>query len=597
MASGILVTHHNHHARSYPTTMSIFADILKEATAAATGEAIEQAAVEGFAARSALTEPTDGFTLPLPADGFDYYGYQAAAVQTIIEFRRAIVGYAPGMGKTRIAIASARHHVREEGGRVIVICPPSLRLDPWEREFQGQFPDLRIVSVKGTKARIVEDQFGKLSLNDKVSPIADADVLLVPDSVVLSKRAHDIIEWGPTALVVDEVQRFKSPRAGRTRALHKIADTIPTGDPIKFLPIDPTAPPSLTAMLDERPLQGPTKCGMVIPLSGTLSKNSPDDVWSPVRALGKRHAINLSGGESFQVFQQKWCLTETVRARETDKYGVTRSGNIQKTTGLRDDDLHTALRACAYIRVERNDVLNMPEKMWIDRSLELTDAEMKEYRKMEANFLLWVKEQMGDAALARAERAEALVRLMKLWETAGVAKAKAVAEYVDSLVEQGEKVVIMGWHKLTIATLQAELDKLKLRHVSVVGGMSAKQKLDAQDEFRDTSRYGADVLIGNITAAGTGLNLEVACHLVFAQTCWSPGDVVQTSDRIYRVTQQNDCVVHVLNAAETVDEHVWGVLKDKAQVVDLVNSGGAECTIDTGDVQREVLAAYGWYEG
>ncbi len=597
MASGILVTHHNHHARSYPTTMSIFADILKEATAAATGEAIEQAAVEGFAARSALTEPTDGFTLPLPADGFDYYGYQAAAVQTIIEFRRAIVGYAPGMGKTRIAIASARHHVREEGGRVIVICPPSLRLDPWEREFQGQFPDLRIVSVKGTKARIVEDQFGKLSLNDKVSPIADADVLLVPDSVVLSKRAHDIIEWGPTALVVDEVQRFKSPRAGRTRALHKIADTIPTGDPIKFLPIDPTAPPSLTAMLDERPLQGPTKCGMVIPLSGTLSKNSPDDVWSPVRALGKRHAINLSGGESFQVFQQKWCLTETVRARETDKYGVTRSGNIQKTTGLRDDDLHTALRACAYIRVERNDVLNMPEKMWIDRSLELTDAEMKEYRKMEANFLLWVKEQMGDAALARAERAEALVRLMKLWETAGVAKAKAVAEYVDSLVEQGEKVVIMGWHKLTIATLQAELDKLKLRHVSVVGGMSAKQKLDAQDQFRDTSRYGADVLIGNITAAGTGLNLEVACHLVFAQTCWSPGDVVQTSDRIYRVTQQNDCVVHVLNAAETVDEHVWGVLKDKAQVVDLVNSGGAECTIDTGDVQREVLAAYGWYEG
>ena len=594
MASGILVTHHNHHARSYPTTMSIFADILKEATAAATGEAIEQAAVEGFAARSALTEPTDGFTLPLPADGFDYYGYQAAAVQTIIEFRRAIVGYAPGMGKTRIAIASARHHVREEGGKVIVICPPSLRLDPWEREFQGQFPDLRIVSVKGTKARNVEDQYGNVTITE-VAPIADADVLLVPDSVVLSKRALDIIEWGPTALVVDEVQRFKSPRAGRTRALHRIADTITDGSPVKYVPVDPTAAPSLTALLDDRPLQGPTKNGMVIPLSGTLSKNSPDDVWSPVRALGKRTAIALSGGESFQVFQQKWCLTDTIRARETDKYGVTRFGNIQKTTGLRDDDLHSALRACAYIRVERNDVLNMPEKMWIDRSLELTDAEMKEYRKMEANFLLWVKEQMGDAALARAERAEALVRLMKLWETAGVAKAKAVAEYVDSLVEQGEKVVIMGWHKLTIATLQAELDKLKLRHVSVVGGMSAKQKLDAQDQFRDTSRYGADVLIGNITAAGTGLNLEVACHLVFAQTCWSPGDVVQTSDRIYRVTQQNDCVVHVLNAAETVDEHVWGVLKDKAQVVDLVNSGGAETTIDTGDVQRLVLEAYGWF--
>lgn len=576
--------------------MSIFTDILKEATAVASGEASEQATVEGFAARSALTEPTDGFVLPLPADGCDYYGYQSAAVQTIIEFRRAIVGYAPGMGKTRIAIASARHHVREEGGRVLVICPPSLRLDPWEREFQGQFPDLRIASVKGTKARNVEDKYGNVAIDPNVKPIPDADVLLVPDSVVLSKRALDIIEWGPTALVVDEVQRFKSPRAGRTRALHRIADTITDGSPVKYVPVDPTAAPSLTALLDDRPLQGPTKNGMVIPLSGTLSKNSPDDVWSPVRALGKRTAIALSGGESFQVFQQKWCLTETIRARETDKYGVTRSGNIQKTTGLRDDDLHSALRSCAYIRVERNDVLNMPEKMWIDRSLELSEAESKEYRKMEENFLKWVREQMGEAAFERAERAEALVKLMKLWETAGVAKAKAVAEYVDSLVEQGEKVVIMGWHKLTIATLMTELDKLKLRHVSVVGGMSAKQKLDAQDAFRDTSRHGADVLIGNITAAGTGLNLEVACHLVFAQTCWSPGDVVQTSDRIYRVTQQNDCVVHVLNAAETVDEHVWGVLKDKAQVVDLVNSGGAETTIDTGDVQRLVLEAYGWVE-
>ena len=134
--------------------MSIFTDILKEATAVRARPASRPPSRASPHARRSPSPPTASCSRSRLTG--DYYGYQSAAVQTIIEVPLAIVGY-PRHGKTRIAIASARHHVR--GGRPGPgHLPAVVRLDPWEREFQGQFPDLRIASVKGTKARNVEDK-------------------------------------------------------------------------------------------------------------------------------------------------------------------------------------------------------------------------------------------------------------------------------------------------------------------------------------------------------------------------------------------------------------------------------------------------------
>ena len=512
---------------------SIFDTIRAEAQKVAQATVAQASQLQGFAARSALTQPTDGFTLPPTADGKVFYGYQLAAVQTAILFRRSVVGFAPGMGKTMVALAVANHVATVEGGRTVVVCPPSLRFDPWEREVRAQYPHLQ-VEVLNASAE---------------ATIPTADVLIVPDSVTLTRRLNDILAWGPTALVVDEAQRIKSRTAKRSKAVWALADALPAD-------------------------------GIVLPLSGTIAKTAADDVWSTWRALGPAALRALAGATSYSAFQSRWCITQW-----------NPWANKQDTIGIRDEaELHLGLRATGYVRVERAEVLDMPAKVWVERDLEL-NGDLREYRRMERGFLAWVAEAQGDDALKRASKAEAITKLNLLWKEAGKAKAAASAEYVQALVDAGEQVVVMGWHKSAIANFTRHLAANGTTVVQVVGGMTPQAKVDAQDAFRAGD---AQVLVANIISGGTGLNLEVAAHLVFLQTCWSPGDIIQASDRIYRVTQRRDCTVHVLNASGTVDDRLWNVLKFRADLLDAVNSGRADVTISTGSVEEAVLADYGW---
>lgn len=494
----------------------------------------------GFRAHSDATAPTPGWSLPIAPAGIELYGYQSAAVETILKFRRAIIGFAPGLGKTAVAL-TAIAALAAQGERTVIVVPPSLRVDPWQREAARLFPGLRVAIVEGTKA----------------APLpSDADVVVIGDSVI-SQRLADVQAWQPSALVVDEAQRHKNRKAKRSLATTALAEYVRSVS------------------------------GTVVLLTGTLAVNNPGETFQPAVIAGI--AKELSGSENWGDFLTKWCVTETVW---TGVRNVLVPSKDQDP--VRMAQLHERLRQTAYVRVERDEVLDMPEKVWAVRDLSLNGA-LSTYRKMERDFLAWVAENRGKGAHERASKAEAITKLMALWAEAGNAKVKAAVEYIASLVEQGEQVVAMAWHKNVVAALAAGLAGEGVSSVQVVGGLSSEAKADAQDTFRAGK---ADVLIGNVTAAGTGLNLDNATQLVFVQLPWSPGDLVQASDRIYRVTQKNACTIHVLNGLDTIDDRMWAVLNAKAEVVDVINTGeaGATISVDAASVTDSVLADYGWGE-
>lgn len=516
------------------TALSFLKNIEKVAHEVALQTSADMAVREGFRDYSHRIDPTPGWTLPIAPQGMTLYGYQAAAVETILLHKRAVLGFDPGMGKTPVALAAIAA-LAQQGQRTLVVVPPSLRVDPWQREAARQYPNLRVAVVTGQKA----------------AALPDVDMVVMGDSV-LTHRAEDIAAWRPDALFIDEAQRHKNHTAKRAVAALAIADAVRR------------------------------RSGTVVLLSGTLAVNNAAEVYSTARIGG--FVKELAGTDRWKDYMSRWCVTEQVW---TGQRMVTVPVSAKDPEGL-----HEALRRSAYVRVERDEVLDMPEKIWVPRSLELNGA-MAKYRTMERNFLAWVAEAKGDAAYLKACKAEAITKLMALWQEAGVAKIKAAAEYIESLVQQGEQVVVMAWHQSVVEGLTEVLSAAGILSAKVVGGMSSEAKAKAQDIFRKGQ---AQVLIGNITAAGTGLNLDVASHLVFVQLPWSGGDLIQASDRIYRVTQRNTCTIHVLNALGTVDEHLYGVLANKLATVDVVNSGqasGALVGADETSVTAEVLASYG----
>lgn len=476
--------------------------------------------------------PTDEFTLPVAPLGKSLYSFQLAAVETILNHRRVILGLQPGMGKTAVlqAVAAAEAAL---GQRTIVSVPPSLRVSPWAQDFASDYPHLKVVLVEGQKQADIED----------------ADVVIVGDSV-LSHRVEDLKAWGAVNLFADEAHRFKSRTAKRSTALLELADSLPAR-------------------------------GIVCLATGTVAVNNAGDLYVPIRTTGTENATAVSGGPSWTRYMDAWCETEMV---------WTGRANVKVVVGCKDaPGLRARLVETCMVSVPRDEVLDLPERTFAVRDLVL-NGDAAEYRRIERDFLAWVRAEKGDAAAKRAAKAEAISMLMKLWEADGIAKAKATAEYVSSLVEQGEQVVLMGWHQSVLLKLTGILMGEGISVDAIVGGMTSEAKADVVAKFQ---AGGTQVVLGQIEAAGTGITLHAAHHLVFAQLPWSPSSFTQASDRVYRIGQNNAVTVHVLNGQDMVSQKLWDVLQGKALVVDAINHG-KPTTVDPDSVITQVLAGFGW---
>lgn len=474
---------------------------------------------DGFEPYSNRAE-TD-FVPDILPDKITLRGYQVAAVETILKFRRGILGFSPGMGKTPTALTA----IANLGGRTVIVIPPSLAYDPWKKEIEKLFPQMKFQIVAGQTPYELDD---------------DTEVVVIGDSVI-SFWVNQLIAWKPTTLVVDEAQRHKNQKAKRATATSDLAANIRNND------------------------------GTVILMTGTLATNNAEEVWMPAQIAGV--AESIAGSASYNKWCNTWCYMQDMMVEK--KYGPKKEQKksvwIKIPNGCKDPmGLHNALRSTAYIRVEREDVLDMPDKLFVEHGVFVSKPALKEYNHILNDFHDWVTETGGPDAAERVSGSEKLVQLGKLVEHAALAKVNEAAEYVAALVEQQEQVVVMAHHKSVVAAFKTALDKAGITSVTFTGNDSPQQKSNNIDSFKSGN---VSVLIGNIQSAGTGLNLENSANLVFIQLPWSPSEFEQASDRIYRVTQQRECTIHTLYTAGTVEEHVMDVLNKKAIVTNAINAG------------------------
>ena len=180
--------------------------------------------------------------------------------------------------------------------------------------------------------------------------------------------------------------------------------------------------------------------------------------------------------------------------------------------------------------------------------------------------------QDRDALLSPSKEAFAqLGDLATLMRVTGLAKVPQAADYIDALLETERKVVVFCHHKDVVKAL---FEALKEHHpVIFVGGMSDGAKAGAIQQFQAP---GCRVFIGNIKAAGTGINglQNVANHVVFAELSWVPGEMAQAIGRLKRMGQNARRVhAHVLHAPGTLESAVLAVHDGKNAVIDKLLKG------------------------
>lgn len=122
-------------------------------------------------------------------------------------------------------------------------------------------------------------------------------------------------------------------------------------------------------------------------------------------------------------------------------------------------------------------------------------------------------------------------------------------------------MVVFAHHRLIIDYILEEY----ARYLPVVvrGGMSAEKKQSAVDKF--TYDKGCKLFVGNIQAAGVGLNLQVASHIIFVEQSWVPGEMDQAVDRCHRMGQKNAVLAQCLVVKGSVEEQMMGSVIQKAR--------------------------------
>lgn len=160
------------------------------------------------------------------------------------------------------------------------------------------------------------------------------------------------------------------------------------------------------------------------------------------------------------------------------------------------------------------------------------------------------------------KHADSMIELRRLL---GEAKVNAVLEWIALQFEEGLKnMVVFAHHRNVMDQLQASLQQVGRSVVRIDGTTPSHLRQQAVEEFQAGE---ADVFLGNIVAAGTGITLTAANTLLFAEYSWVPGENEQALKRIHRIGQDYPANVYYAVAENSLDLAISRVVWQKEQTI------------------------------
>ena len=94
-------------------------------------------------------------------------------------------------------------------------------------------------------------------------------------------------------------------------------------------------------------------------------------------------------------------------------------------------------------------------------------------------------------------------------------------------------------------------------------------------------------MVLSLKAAGTGLNLTSASHVIHFDRWWNPAVENQATDRAYRIGQTRNVIVHKFICAGTIEERIDALINSKKDLAEQVIGGSATWITELSD--RELL--------
>ncbi|MFJ4044961.1 DEAD/DEAH box helicase [Microbacterium sp. NPDC089987] len=143
----------------------------------------------------------------------------------------------------------------------------------------------------------------------------------------------------------------------------------------------------------------------------------------------------------------------------------------------------------------------------------------------------------------------------------GQAKALLAADYAAQLQRSVGKVVFFAKHVDVMDQAEAHFAAAGIKSVSIRGDQTTPVRQQAIDAFNTDPEVG--VAVCSLTAAGVGVNLQVASNVVLAELSWTAAEQTQAIDRVHRIGQDEPVTAWRIIAAHTLDTKIAELIDQK----------------------------------
>ena len=143
-------------------------------------------------------------------------------------------------------------------------------------------------------------------------------------------------------------------------------------------------------------------------------------------------------------------------------------------------------------------------------------------------------------------------------------KAARLLELIDEAKSDGRKVIVFSFFRDTLRKVSMLLGDLCMNPIN--GSVTPQRRQEIIDEF-DKAPAGT-VLVAQIQAGGTGLNIQSASVVILCEPQFKPSIENQAISRAYRMGQTRNVLVYRLLCENTVDEKIMSTLESKQAIFD-----------------------------
>jgi SNF2 family DNA or RNA helicase len=222
-------------------------------------------------------------------------------------------------------------------------------------------------------------------------------------------------------------------------------------------------------------------------------------------------------------------------------------------------------------RVTKEECLDLPEKWYVKRDVELTEEQLKAYNEMK-NFAL---AQLSGGLVSTAN---ALTQLMRLHQivcghvkmddgTVVELPSKRIQELLDVIEENQGKIIIWATYRRDIEAIRLALQKVYgMDSVGTYyGDTGGDERQRVVTNFQDP-KSPLRFFVANPSTGGYGLTLTAANTVIYYSNSFDLEKRMQSEDRAHRIGQTKNVTYIDLIAPNTVDEKIVKALRDKIDI-------------------------------